>query len=206
MKVINYSFIILLLFFPVITSNELEEIIFDSQPFSKTYTETGPKYFKIIFQTDEIKDYLKIEVVNKVDGESPNLVIVFSINDENCLDREQLSQGINNAQMWLTKSQVENNKYLNIACSSSSCSYELKITGHDHIEMNYNTQFNLYVTLNNKNVEIEFTSLSEQSSEFDFLTIWAIGNKIVNADLIDTEYQKYTKNNIFKINKILNIK
>ena len=205
MKILNFFILLIFLISPIlsITPNELEEITFDGQYFSHFYTENEPKYFKIIIQTEEIKDYLKIEVINIVEKESPNLIMAFSNNDEECLDREQLSQGINNIQMWLTKSQVENkNNYLNIACSSSSCSYELRITANDTIEMDYNSQFNLYVTENNKNVEIEFSLLSDSSSESDFLTIWAIGNKNVKADLItDVEYKKYTNNNIFKISK-----
>ena len=205
MKILNFFILLIFLISPIlsITPNELEEITFDGQYFSHFYTENEPKYFKIIIQTEEIKDYLKIEVINIVEKESPNLIMAFSNNDEECLDREQLSQGINNIQMWLTKSQVENkNNYLNIACSSPSCSYELRITANDTIEMDYNSQFNLYVTENNKNVEIEFSLLSDSSSESDFLTIWAIGNKNVKADLItDIEYKKYTNNNIFKISK-----
>ena len=200
---VTFAFILLIsLISPIIliAQNDIEEITFDGEYFSRLFVEKEPKYFKIVFQTEKIKNYLKIEVDNINKKEDPTFFLAFSDNDETCLDREQLSQGKNIIQMWLTKSQVENNNnYLYLSCTSSSCNFELKLSGTDIFSIDYNSQINLYVTDKNKNVEIDIESTSSPSEEYDFITIWAIGNKNVIADISDVEYQKYSKNNIFKI-------
>ena len=196
--------LLILLFSPIflIDPNEIEEIDFDGEYFSKLYDEKDPKYFKILFTIKEIKKYLKIEVENVNENENPGFSVAFSNTDESCLEREQLSYGTGKMQMLLTKAQVENsNNYLNIACNSTtSCHFELRLYGNDQFELDYNSQLNFYVTENNKKVEIDIESLSTNSDESDFITIWAIGNKNVDADIKDVEYKKYSKNNIFKIN------
>ena len=201
---VTIAFILLIsLISPIIliAPNDIEEITFDGEYFSRLFVEKEPKYFKIVFQTENIKNYLKIEVDNINKKEDPTFYLAFSDNDETCLDREQLSQGKNIIQMWLTKSQVENNNnYLYLSCTSSSCNFELKLSGTDIFSMDYNSQLNLYVTDKNKNVEIDIESTSSPSEEYDFITIWALGNKNVIADISDVEYKKYSKNNIFKIN------
>ena len=204
----NYILLILFLFCPIISivPNEIQEIPFDGESFTYNCKQCEEKYFKIIFQTQEIKNYLKIEVENENESTDkiPNYVIAFSNNDEKCLNREQLSHGIKNTQMWLKKSQTENkNNYLYITCTSTPCDYTLKLNSYDNIEMDFNSQFNLYVTENNKIVEIIFSSQSSFTEEFDFVSIWAIGNKDLKAslDASDYNYKKYSKNNIFKIQK-----
>ena len=202
----NIILILLILFCPMITkeSNDIQEIPFNGESYTYNCQQCNEKYYKIIFQSKEIKNYLKIEVVNNSNEKNPKYVIAFSNNDEKCLNREQLSQGIKNPQMWLKKSQTENkNNYLYVTCSSSPCDYTLKLNAYDNIEMDFNSQFNLYITENNKNVEIIFSSQSSSTEEFDYLSIWAIGNKNLKVDLdaSDYQYKKYSKENIFKIQK-----
>lgn len=201
------KYFILLLFllcsqvYSIIPNNE--EIKFNGNSYEAECKDCNEKFYTIIFETQEIKNYLKIEVENTSTDKNPNYVIAFSNNDDKCQNREQLSQGIKSSQMWLTKNQTENkNKYLHITCSSTPCNYKLKLNAYDNIEMDFNTQFNLYVTENNKNVEILFSSESS-AEEFDFISVWAIGNKNIKATLDSSDYEnkKYSKNNIFKIQK-----
>ena len=202
---INFVLLIFLLcsqILSIIPSNE--EIKFNGDSYELDCKECDEKYYTIIFEAQEIKNYLKIEVENTSTDKNPNYVIAFSNNDDKCLNREQLSQGTKSSQMWLTKAQTENKyNYLHINCSSKPCDYKLKLNAYDSIEMDYNTQFNLYITENNKNVEINFSSQSSSTEEFDFISVWAIGNKNLKATLDSGDYQnkKYSKNNIFKIQK-----
>ena len=208
----TYFFVLLLIYlFSVIISvniNENNEVIpFNGESFTDTYTTSEPLYFEIAFDENvRIKDYLKIELLSLDNEKNPNLVIAFSNKDEKCLDREQLSYGINNTQMWLTKAQLEEKKlYINLICSSKPCDFQLKLEGYDdNIEIDFNSQFNLYITENNKNVKIIFYSDS-QNDESDFITIWALGNQNVEAKLEfdddDKQSEKYSSNNIFKIKK-----
>ena len=206
MKMIN--FVLFLLFFfsstVSITINDVEKIVFDGAYFSENFTTSEQKYFEIVYESDEkeVENYLKIELVNLDSSMIPNLVIAFSNNDEFCLEREQLSYGLGSTQMWLTKEQIVNrNKYINLICSAKPCSYKLNLEAHSKIELDFDSQFNLYVTENNKKVELAFSS-GKEIDESDYITIWAIGNKNVytSSDDIDQNY-KYSKNNIFKINK-----
>ena len=174
----TYFFVLLLIYlFSIIISvniNENNEVIpFNGESFTDTYTTSEPLYFEIAFDENvRIKDYLKIELLSLDNEKNPNLVIAFSNKDEKCLDREQLSYGINNTQMWLTKAQLEEKKlYINLICSSKPCDFQLKLEGYDdNIEIDFNSQFNLYITENNKNVKIIFYSDS-QNDESDFITI-----------------------------------
>ena len=197
------SFLLNSIFLISLNDNDIIPIEFDGESYKEYYSQPN-NYFKVTIREGvEIKDYLNVEVTNTNANENPNLVIAFSNKDEACLEREQLSYGINSTQMWLTKAQIENkNMYINIICSSNDCNYELKLTASDYIILDFNSQFNLYVTENNKNVEIEFSSESEVDDS-EYCTIWAIGNKNVqtNLDLPENEYKKYSKNNIYKINK-----
>ena len=206
MKFIYSFFILLFLFSPIISIaiNDIEEIKFDGISFSSNFSMSEPLYFKIIFESQEvtIPEYLKIELINLDNTKNPNLAIAFSTQDQNCLDREQLSYGISKTQMWLTKEQLLGNMYINLICSSNSCNIQLKLDAYNTIEMDFNSQFNLYVTENNKKIEIMFDPSSE-SEVWDYITIWAIGNKKVeiNFEEDEFEYATYTKNNILKVKK-----
>ena len=172
-----------------IIPNDNEEIKFNGDSYEVECKECNEKFYTIIYETQEIKNYLKIEVENSSTDKNPNYIIAFSNNDDKCQNREQLSQGIKSSQMWLTKNQIENkNKYLHITCSSTPCDYKLKLNAYDSIEMDFNSQFNLYVTENNKNVEILFSSQSSEE-EFDFISVWVIGNKNIKANLDSSDYQ-----------------
>ena len=67
---------------------------------------------------------------------------------------------------------------MNIICSSDECNYELKLSASPFITIDFNSQFNLYVTENNQNVEVVFSSDSE-IDDSDYITIWAIGIKML---------------------------
>ena len=87
----------------LISLNENQIINFDGDSYSQYYKQSN-NFFKIIFNEGvTIEDYLKIEVSNTNENDNPNFVVAFSNEDESCLEREQLSYGINNVQMWLTK-------------------------------------------------------------------------------------------------------
>ena len=209
MKMIKIVFLLSFLLNPIflISLNENQIINFDGDSYKQYYKQSN-NFFKIIFNEGvTIEDYLKIEVSNTNENDNPNFVVAFSNEDESCLEREQLSYGINNVQMWLTKAQLEKeNLYMNIICSSNECNYELKLSASPFITIGFNSQFNLYVTENNQNVDVVFSSDSE-IDDSDYITIWAIGNKNVEVNIESSEYQykKYSKNNIFKIqNKIIN--
>lgn len=182
--------------------SEIIPIQFDGMSYSDYFS--GINYFQIIINEEiEIKNYLKIEVLNANENENPNFVIAFSNKDEQCLEREQLSYGIDETKLWLTKAQLEGKvRYINVICSSNDCNYQLKLQASDYIDLDFNTQFNLYVTENNKNVEIFFSS---NSDECDYVTAWAIGNKNIeaNLELDEEQYKKYSKNNVYKINRRL---
>ena len=208
MKMINFVLFLWFIFSPIVSKTindiDIEIIKFNGTYFSEIFTTSEPKYFEIVYESEELEPdkYLKIELVGLNNTDNPNLVIAFSNDDKNCLEREQLSYGLGNTQMWLTKEQILNkNKYINLICSSKSCNYKLNIEAHSEIDMDYNSQFNLYVTENNKKVEISFSS-GEEIDESDYVTIWAIGNKKVSVSSDDIEeIYKYSKNNIFKIYK-----
>ena len=209
MKMINFVLFLLFFFSPIasISINDIETINFNGDSFTQNFTTSEPLYFEIIYESNEqeileVKNYLKIELIGLINTTSTNLAIAFSNNDKTCLQREQLSYGIGRTQMWLEKNQLTNNKYINLICSSKPCSYRLNLEARNTIEMDFNSEFNLYVTENNKNVEIYFSS-GEETDESDYVSIWAIGNKNVEAILEETDgdYKKYSKNNIFKINK-----
>ena len=204
---INFILFFLFLFSPslsiIINNDDVTNIDFDGISYSEKYNITESKYFQIIFQPPEtvINEYLKIEVISSDQNKNPNLAIAFSSKDKSCLeDREQLSTGIKSTHLWLTKAQIENkdNLYINILCSDSICESELKLYADEAITMDLNTQFNLYVTESNQNIDVRFDSSSVD--EYEYATIWAIGTKNVEVTS-DYDERKYSKNNIYKIKK-----
>ena len=203
---INFILFFLFLFSPslsiIINNDDVTNIDFDGISYSEKYNITESKYFQIIFQPETvINEYLKIEVISSDQNKNPNLAIAFSTKDKSCLeDREQLSTGIKSTHLWLTKAQLENkdNLYINILCSDSICESELKLYADEAITMDLNTQFNLYVTENNQNIDVRFDSSSVD--EYEYATIWAIGTKNVEVTS-DYDERKYSKNNIYKIKK-----
>ena len=184
--------------------NEIKQILFNSEPYTYYCHDCKIKYYKLIIDLESIKKYLKIEVENESDNINTNYIISFSNKDEECLEREQLSQGIINTQMWLTKNQIKNNNnYFYITCSSFNCNYKLTIISYDIIQINFNVEFTLYITENNKNIEVNiYSDLSPINQNFDFVTIWALGYKNIDSKInndYEYEYEKYPSNNIFKI-------
>ena len=118
MKMINFVLFLWFIFSPIVSKTindvDVEIIKFDGASFSEIFSTSEPKYFEIVYESEELEpdNYLKIELVNLNNTDNPNLVIAFSNDDKNCLEREQLSYGLGNAQMWLTKEQIINKNIL----------------------------------------------------------------------------------------------
>ena len=205
---INFILVLLFIFSPslsIINNEDIINIPFNGISYSDNYEITESKIFKINLDSDtEINEYLKIEVICIGQNKNPNLAIAFCSKNEGnqtCLeDREQLSTGIKSTYLWLTKAQLEDrdNLYFKVLCSDSTCESELKLNAEETIKMDFNSQFNLYVTENNnQNIDISFEASSE---DYDYINIWFIGSKTVE---VTSKYdaQKYSKNNIYKIKK-----
>ena len=187
---------------------EVQEIKIESQPYSYICQNCKIKYYKLVIESEEIQNYLKIEVENSSNN-NQNFIISFSNKDITCSDREQLSQGVSNAKMWLTKKQIENNNnYFCIECSSYDCSYKLTITFYEMIEMDLSIELTLYISEKNKKLEVNIISnLTSTIKDFEYITLWSIGNKKVKSNIYldnDYVYEKYTNNNIYKIKNNLN--
>ena len=182
--------------------NDREIISFDGS-FSQNYEGVGEKYFQIKIISDNIPKYFRIKVSNIKEGENPNYIMTFVKSLDESAEREQISSGEKLSLMWLTKDQLDReNNLLYIACYTYPCNYNLNLESSDIINLGFNTQFNLYVTDSNKNVEVSFRPEGE-SKDSNYVTIWGIGNKNPKVELITAdEYQQYSKNNIFKINSL----
>ena len=180
--------------------NEPEIISFNGS-FSQNYENVEEKYFQIKITSENIPKYLKIKVNNIIEGKNPNYIMTFVKSLDESAEREQISSGEKLSLMWLTKDQLDREKnLLYVTCYTYPCNYNLNLESSDIINLNFNSQFNLYVTELNKNVEISF-SPEEGSSDSTYVSIWGIGNKNPKVEVQTTDdYQHYSKNNIFKIN------
>ena len=180
--------------------NEAEIISFDGS-FSQNYVNVEEKYFQIKITSENIPKYLKIKVNSINEGKNPNYIMTFAKSLDESSEREQISSGEKLSLMWLTKDQLDKeNNLLYVACYTYPCNYTLNLESSDIISMNYNSQFNLYVTDSNKNVEVSFNP-EEGNPDSTYISLWAIGNKDPEVSVEGAnDYQKYSKNNIFKIN------
>jgi hypothetical protein len=180
--------------------NEPEIISFDGS-FSQNYEGIEEKYFQIKITSENIPKYLKIKVNSINEGKNPNYIMTFAKSLDESSEREQISSGEKLSLMWLTKDQLDKeNNLLYVACYIYPCNYTLNLESSDIISMNYNSQFNLYVTDSNKNVEVSFNP-EEGNPDSTYISLWAIGNKDPEVSVEGAnDYQKYSKNNIFKIN------
>ena len=180
--------------------NEPEIISFDGS-FSQNYEGIEEKYFQIKITSENIPKYLQVKVSNIIEGKNPNYIMTFVKSLDESAEREQISSGEKISLMWLTKDQLDKeNNLLYVTCYTYPCNYNLNLESSDKINLNFNTQFNLYVTDSNKNIEVSFNP-EEGSSDSTFVSIWSLGNKNPKVVLETTDdYQQYTKNSIFKIN------
>ena len=79
------------------------------------------------------------------------------------------------------------------------CNYNLNIRASDTIDIEFDSQFNLYVTDKNKEIDVVFYS-DKKDKDIPYISLYAIGNKNPEVTLQSHyEYKKYSKNNIFKI-------
>ena len=182
-----------------IIQDNIEIISFD-KTFMKNYEKVEEKNFQIKIASENIPKYLQIKVASIHEGENPNYIMVFKKSLDEYAEREQISSGESTTLMWLTKGQLDKeNNLLYVTCYTFPCNYGLHIEESDIINIDLNTQFNLYITESNQEVDIKFNSY--ETIDPAYITLWAIGNKNPKVTL-EGEYdsQKYSKNNIFKIN------
>ena len=201
MKFNTFIFLFASLFVQIISiiPNEPEIINFEGN-FSQNYVNMNETYFQIKIISENLPKFLKIQVSNNEQSKNPNYIITFTKSLDSSGEREQISTGENSALMWLTQAQLDKeNNLLYITCYTFPCNYSLNLIATEEIKINFNTQFNLYVTNNNKELEIAFNS--EEDLKANYISLWAIGNKNPEVTLQEGhDYQKYSKNNIFKIN------
>ena len=169
--------------------------------FSDDYPIVEEQYFQIKITSENLPKFLKIQVDNNMEDKNPNFVLAFIKSLDTSAEREQISTGEKSSLMWLTQSQLnKENNLLYVTCYSFPCNFTLNLFSSDAINLDFNSQFNLYVTDNNKEIEVSFSSEKEELNS-TYISLWAIGNKNPQVTL-QGEYdsQKYSKNNIFKIN------
>jgi hypothetical protein len=140
-------------------------------------------------------------VIDFLGEKNPNYIMTFVKSLDESGKREQISSGEKSAIMWLTKDQLDKeNNLLYVTCYTYPCNYNLTIESSEQIKMNFNSQFNLYITENNKEVDVVF-SPEKEDLDASYITLWGIGNKNPEVTL-EGQYdsKKYSNNNIFKIN------
>ena len=181
--------------------NDIKTIKFIDS-FSKNYVIEGEQYFQILIISESLPKFLKVQINNYEEGKNPNFVVTFSKSLDTSGEREQMSTGEKSALMWLTQAQLQKeNNLLYVSCYSFPCNFNLSLLSTDEIRMDFNSQFNLYVTDNNKDLEVTFTSEKEEL-DASYISLWAIGNKNPEVSL-GGEYdsQPSSKDKIFKINQ-----
>ena len=200
----DYFFFIFIFLFPQIITlipNEAEIINFDGN-FSENYEISEEKYFQINIISENLPKYLKIKIDNLIEDKNPNFIMAFTKSLDSSAEREQISTGEKSSLMWLTKEQLDKeNNFLYITCYSFPCNFSLNLTENDKINMELNSHATLYITNNNREIEVTFADHNDELN-ISSISLWAIGNKKPEVTLEgEYDYQKYSKNNIFKINK-----
>ena len=159
-----------------IIQDNIEIISFD-KTFMKNYEKVEEKNFQIKIASENIPKYLQIKVASIHEGENPNYIMVFKKSLDEYAEREQISSGESTTLMWLTKGQLDKeNNLLYVTCYTFPCNYGLHIEESDIINIDLNTQFNLYITESNQEVDIKFNSY--ETIDPAYITLWAIGTKI----------------------------
>ena len=202
MKFITFIGILAILISQIVSiiPNSIETISFNGY-FSEPFDNVEEKYFQIKIALENIPKYMKINVIDFLGEKNPNYIMTFVKSLDESGEREQISSGEKSAIMWLTKDQLDKeNNLLYVTCYTYPCNYNLTIESSEQIKMNFNSQFNLYVTENNKEVDVVF-SPEKEDLDASYITLWGIGNKNPEVTL-EGQYdsKKYSNNNIFKIN------
>ena len=202
MKFITFIGILAILISQIVSMipNNIETISFNGY-FSEPFDNVEEKYFQIKIALENIPKYMKINVIDFLGEKNPNYIMTFVKSLDESGEREQISSGEKSAIMWLTKDQLDKeNNLLYVTCYTYPCNYNLTIESSEQIKMNFNSQFNLYITENNKEVDVVF-SPEKEDLDASYITLWGIGNKNPEVTL-EGQYdsKKYSNNNIFKIN------
>ena len=196
-SIILFSFLIT----QIIAKIPEEPLIIDfNGNYTKNYENVNETYFQIKIISENLPKYLKIQISNFKESQNPNYIMTFNKSNDESSEREQISTGENSALMWLTQQQLDKeNNLLYVSCYTFPCNYTLNLLSCEEINLDLNSQFNLYVTNNNKELDVSFSSENEELN-YPYITLWAIGNKNPEVTLSEGyEYKKYSKNNIFKI-------
>ena len=71
--------------------------------------------------------------------------------------------------MWLTKEQLDKeNNFLYVTCYSFPCNFSLNLTENDKINMELNSHATLYITNNNREIEVTFADHNDELNILQF--------------------------------------
>ena len=201
MKKISIIFLLLLQIFQILSikPNDTDTINLNGS-YSKKCENVEEKYFQINITSANIPNFLKIQVTNTESTKNPSYIMTFVKSLDPSAEREQISKGEKSSLMWLTKNQLDKeNNLLYVTCYNPPCNYNLNLESSNELNMDFDTQFNLYVTDNNKEIEINFSS-EKDGFKASFITLWGIGNKNPEVTLLEGyDYIRSKNYNIFKI-------
>ena len=165
------QFIILLLLFNL--SYSANVFVLDEDEKTENYNEQN---LILELETDvTLKNYLQIKVEGKEDQTIPHIIEYCAT--ESSETRIQLSYNPTLVNyIWLTKNQVKEGKYIKITCPEE-CNYDLKLVNSDNLIMEEDSEYNYYVSDNNKEMIFDFSLDSSNYDESSYITIWVIGVK-----------------------------
>ena len=201
MKKISIIFLLLLQIFQILSIQPNDtDIINLNGSYSKKHENVEEKYFQINITSANIPNFLKIQVTNTESTKNPSYIMTFVKSLDPSAEREQISKGEKSSLMWLTKNQLDKeNNLLYVTCYNPPCNYNLNLESSNELNMDFDTQFNLYVTDNNKEIEINFSS-EKDGFKASFITLWGIGNKNPEVTLLEGyDYIRSKNYNTFKI-------
>lgn len=194
-----YIFIIFIIFSFVKSYIEPDPISLDDGDYSKDYIIEGILKIKIIGFKDS---YLKIIVEGN--NNNPKVInhIISYYQDKDCKERKQLSQSLTNKTiMWLNTVQTKNDFYIKVECPKVPCSFILSLKKTKEAELNLNEQYTYYVTEDNQNMRFKLLKSDIEETRFDppFIRVWGRGNKKVEVELEESNFEEYYSHFCFDI-------
>ena len=202
MKIKKINFLLLVLLFSFIISQQEEEMRESIEPSekiinleynskTKSYKGKAENAFKIqryklnFNNINDIPEYIKFELSS---NDYTNKVISFTSKDsQGRVNRIQLAQlGVENkVTTWIKKEQLDTNKeyvYIVVECQieeGKTCNYLININGEENMVFN-SPNFNYNFFVDKKTQEMTFKVLNNNSKEDQILTIYATGGKIIS--------------------------